>query len=119
MDRALFFTTIPTGEDARCLDGSYPGFYYSKGSSNNTLIYMEGMGNCAQETEEGILKTCYQRSFTSAGSNKNRPPIIPGSMMEGGFLSTNPSFGEWNLVLIPSCEGGLYIGNRTVMYNNT
>lgn len=116
--RDLRFTTLETGEDARCLDGSFPGYYYSQGTTSNTLIYLIGMGNCAAPTVEEILETCYQRSFTEIGSNIDRPPILPSSIATGIFSSENPIFGDWNLVVIPACEGGVYIGDKTVTYKD-
>ncbi|KAL4453938.1 hypothetical protein ABPG74_003821 [Tetrahymena malaccensis] len=116
VERDLTFTTIPTGEDARCLDGSFPGYYYSEGITNNTLIYLIGMGNCAASTVEEILENCYQRSFTEIGSNIDRPEKLPSELIQGVFSGENPIFGDWNVVIVPACDGGVYIGDKTVTY---
>ncbi|EAR95937.2 pectinacetylesterase family protein (macronuclear) [Tetrahymena thermophila SB210] len=102
------FTIIDTPENARCLDGSKPGIYYRPGEhKRNTLIYLEGVGNCAGHTVDDILENCYQRSFTLIGSSKYRPSFFNESEIEGIFREDDKTFGRWNLLIIPTCEGNL------------
>ncbi|KAL4475440.1 hypothetical protein ABPG72_022075 [Tetrahymena utriculariae] len=113
------FKIINTPENARCLDGSKPGIYYRPGESKRkTLIYLEGVGNCAGPSEEAILENCYQRSFTQYGSSKYREPFFNSSMIKGIFREDDKTFGRWNLLIIPTCEGATYAGDVSVQYKN-
>ncbi|KAL4467696.1 hypothetical protein ABPG74_013031 [Tetrahymena malaccensis] len=114
------FIIIDTPENARCLDGSKPGIYYRAGQNKrNTLIYLEGVGNCAGPTVDDILENCYQRSFTQIGSSKYRPSFFNSSEIEGIFREDDITFGRWNLLIIPTCEGATYAGDASVQYKNT
>ena len=42
-------------QEAKCLDGSPPSFYYKKGDSNNILINFQGGGWCSTPIEPFIM----------------------------------------------------------------
>ncbi|XP_065888035.1 uncharacterized protein [Dysidea avara] len=105
----MSLTLVRNAQDtgAVCLDGSPPGYYYRKGSTdpNKWIIHMEGGGYCNDE------KDCVKRSFTDLGSSKKWSSTKELS----GFLSDdcteNPHFCGWSVAFIPYCDGGIYSGN--------
>jgi O-palmitoleoyl-L-serine hydrolase len=114
---------------ARCLDGSHPGYYLSKGSDdgiNKWFIYHMGGAWCIN------IEDCYYRSKTSLGSINIWWPKVhdlsgwgdsPG--VKGGYFSDNPIINplmyNWNKVILIYCDGGSFSGHNftKTIYNNT
>ncbi|CAI7885679.1 unnamed protein product [Closterium sp. NIES-53] len=106
----------------KCLDGSEPGYYIRKGNkrgAQNWVVHLMGGSWCTSRSQ------CMVRAQTSLGSTRLWPE--PGSksffakMNEfgagfAGILSRkgreNPTFNDWNAVLVVYCDGGLYAGSR-------
>lgn len=98
---------------AKCLDGS-PGFLYvhEGGDLSKIMIFFLGGGICAQDTLEGTLESCYQRSKEYLGSSLLWPAELPSDLAQG-YLSTDPSknsFATWTKIFLPYCDGSLHQG---------
>lgn len=125
--------------DAKCLDGSQPGYWISKGDgdgANKFIIHHMGGGWCTS------LENCYSRATDSQyGSSKDwienvvcetdteysngvkgpSPTSDKGSVpcnADGGmrgllspFPNENPLTYNWNKVFIGYCDGGSFGGN--------
>jgi len=68
----------PLESQARCLDGSQAGVYFSPGNglnggSKKTVVYFEGGGWCSGHDNTSVLLSCYDRSSTDLGSSKGYP----------------------------------------------
>jgi hypothetical protein len=108
---------------SRCLDGSQPGYYLSKGHSDGIKkwhIHHMGGGWCWD------LKDCYERSKTSLGSTNIWWPKSEYDISGwGGYLSRdykiNPLMWNWNHVFLIYCDGGSFSGNNMTktFYNGT
>lgn len=73
-------------DQALCLDGTKPGFYFFKGTqSNKWVIFFEGGGWCGLDDPNSTLADCYARSQTDLGSSKNYPASL--SLKGAGILS--------------------------------
>jgi hypothetical protein len=69
---------FPLESEARCLDGSQAGVYFSPGNgldggSKKTVIYFEGGGWCSGRDNNTVLEACYDRSSTDLGSSNKWP----------------------------------------------
>jgi len=115
---------------AKCLDGSAPGYYLSKGKLdgiNKWFIYHMGGAWCSS------IEDCYYRSKTLLGSTNiywPRPfydlsPWGDSPGYPGGYFSTNPIINplmwNWNKVFLIYCDGGSFSGNNhtKTIYKNT
>lgn len=108
---------------SRCLDGSQPGYYLSKGHSdgiNKWHIHHMGGGWCWD------LRDCYERSKTYLGSTNIWWPRSGYDISGwGGYLSRdykiNPLMWNWNHVFLIYCDGGSFSGNNMTktFYNGT
>ncbi|CAI5514558.1 unnamed protein product, partial [Closterium sp. Naga37s-1] len=100
--------------DAKCLDGSPPGYYFRAGTGGGKRMWninLPGGGWCSSAAE------CVARSKTFYGSSTfypGEPTRIPPFPRFAGFLSSNssvnPPFHNWNLVRLIYCDGGGYLG---------
>ncbi|CAI5479084.1 unnamed protein product [Closterium sp. Yama58-4] len=114
------FVRLTTANNATCLDGSPPAYYYRPGygvGSNKWLIYLMGGRWCLSPSQ------CRLRADTELGSSKGWPrPGNPGfenslDSMGAGFQgmlsgdsSENPYFYSWNTVVVLYCDGGVFAG---------
>ncbi|XP_065888301.1 uncharacterized protein [Dysidea avara] len=107
VDLSLTLVTDALDEGAVCLDGSPPGYYLRKGSTdpNKWIIHMEGGGYCSDEND------CVKRSFTDLGSSKKWIQTIGVAGFLSDDCSENPHFCGWTVAFIPYCDGGIYSGN--------
>lgn len=101
-------------QDAQCLDGSPPLYYYSEGQDdgiNKWLIYLQGGAWCTS------LENCYERSLTDLGSTFQDPPIM---VLGGDYFSdefyNNKLMYNWNKVFIRYCDGGSFSGNTSTIF---
>ena len=116
--------------NAKCLDGSPPGYYLSKGTFdgiNKWFIYHMGGAWCTD------IKDCYDRSKTVFGSTNiwwPRPfydlsPWGDSPGYPGGYFSEDPNINplmwNWNKVFLIYCDGGSFSGNNLTktIYNDT
>jgi len=101
------FSSVP---DARCLDGTFGGMYFSPAQTtqakNKWIIYFQGGGWCYD------LNDCLQRSTTSFGSSSSWPQE---RQLNDGILSDdcslNPTFCNYNRVYLPYCDGNSFAGD--------
>jgi hypothetical protein len=66
----------PVETDAKCLDGSPAGIYFSKGYGdgvNKTIIHFNGGGWCYGMTPESVANDCFYRASTRLGSTLSYP----------------------------------------------
>lgn len=115
-----FFSLVrlPTKNGAMCLDGS-PGAIYiyepediSK-APNKILIMFEWAPNgwCFRQDLSSSLNDCLKFANNDFGSSKDyESNFLP----MGGILApaVPGPFAEWRKVLIKSCDGGSFLGNR-------
>lgn len=97
---------------AVCLDGSDAGFYFTKAagetSTRSWQIIFEGGGWCTDKEE------CGARSDTPLGSSKEWTKSYEHRPIEGFLdrnLEKNPTFGQFNQVIVPYCDGTSFTGN--------
>lgn len=109
-----FLTEESVNQDAKCLDGSPPLYYYIEGQDEGMekwLIYFQGGAWCTS------LENCYERSLTSLGSTLKDPSIM---VISDDFfsdeVSNNRLMYNWNKVLIRYCDGGSFSGNSSTIF---
>ena len=110
-------TDAPAIHNARCLDGSPPGYYmrYASAPENATkyVVYFQGGGWCTSAPD------CHARAATSMGSSLAWPDDVTALDVAagGGVLSPdevfNPDFASWNAVFVAYCDGGSFSGDRS------
>ncbi|CAI5975376.1 unnamed protein product [Closterium sp. NIES-65] len=119
-------TLLPNNRyNAKCLDGSPPGYYFRPGFRNGASswhIHLPPGGWCSS------LSACANRSTTFLGSSKPErqkdSPYSNASYAYLGILSTGPyvnrAFRNWNLVVPIYCDGGGFQGTAGwVKVNNS
>lgn len=97
---------------ARCIDGSWPG-YYSRlaATGDNWLLVLLGGGWCHTPQE------CYERSQTLYGSSTFWPASLDhGLGLTSANASINPTFHDWNVVVYIYCDGSSYSGGLDAPY---
>jgi hypothetical protein len=109
--------------NAVCTDGSKAGYYLRRttnpSSKDEWMLYLGGGAWCWS------AENCYQRSKTSYGSSKSWPRHIGRDDVGGGPMSSNcsvnPTFCEYNVVMINYCDGNSFAGmlSEPFVYNNT
>lgn len=111
---------LTNNEQAKCLDGSAPGYYLREGmgeSAKNFKIHLCGGGWCSTES------SCLSRSNTTLGSSSFWPPVantdkehFPGQWDIGltGLLGndTNNAFSNWTSVFVMYCDGSSFTSFR-------
>ncbi|CAI5933552.1 unnamed protein product, partial [Closterium sp. NIES-64] len=100
--------------DAKCLDGSPPGYYFRPGTGSGKSmwhIYLPHGGWCFSPDQ------CLRRSKAYLGSSTFYPQDPTNVNLSPGFYgmlssnsSINPHFHNWNLVRLIYCDGGGYSG---------
>jgi hypothetical protein len=118
--RAFSLKLHDNSTGARCLDGSQSGLYYSKGygdGANKTIVFFTGGGWCEGFDKQGIIESCYGRSFTKLGSTNpnvtnNAYPDINPSVDEyfTGKSITDINFYNWNRFSFIYCDGSGHQG---------
>ncbi|MCL7045104.1 hypothetical protein MKW94_018236 [Papaver nudicaule] len=96
-----------TALGAVCLDGSAPGYHFSKGfdsGAENWLVHLEGGGWC------NTVESCSKRKLTALGSSKFMEKA-PFSGILSNKKSENPDFYNWNKVKVRYCDGASFTGN--------
>lgn len=103
---------------ARCINGSPSGYYFDQGSSNNTVIFLQGGGACW--TADASLFSCWLRYNTSLGSSTGWAATMAyDTNWMNRDCSLNPIACTWNLVYVPYCSGDVHIGTRTAIVNES
>ncbi|XP_048127555.1 pectin acetylesterase 5-like isoform X2 [Rhodamnia argentea] len=93
---------------ALCLDGSAPGYHFSKGFGSgfdSWLIHIEGGGWCDS------LSSCLSRAKTKLGSSAYMEQQVSFSGILSSEPSQNPEFFNWNKVKIRYCDGASFSGH--------
>lgn len=94
--------------NAKCLDGSPGGYYYSEGeSSSKVILFFQGGAWC--HTPEN----CLVRSNTTLGSSVNLGP----KLNQHGFMSNdcelNPQFCKFRKIFFAYCDGASFTGTTS------
>ncbi|KAL4435329.1 hypothetical protein ABPG74_022812 [Tetrahymena malaccensis] len=113
-DGLLKLILLKDYQNARCLDGSSPGFYFREGyaeGKNNFMIHLQGGAWCQGNSEEEIIDSCLQRSTTSLGSSSFWPLNMTNSANLDLSIPNNPAFYNWNVIFVNYCDGFAYQGN--------
>lgn len=104
-------------EEAKCLDGTNPAYYFRPGELNSHWhIHFEGGGWCYD------IEACYNRSTDNfrLGSSASYANCMSHDLKD--YLShdqqDNPLMYNWNHVLVKYCDGASYAGNTIQIYNN-
>lgn len=97
---------------ARCLDGSNAGYYFQKGNDENKnkyIIYLNGGGECDQET------SCKNQLTGPLGSSKyfSSSTDASGWYLASDNCDVNPDFCGWNHIFDPYCTQDLHSGQVT------
>jgi len=101
--------------DAKCLDGSPYGVYYSPGyntGKKNIIISFWGGGWCAGRDKDSFLLDCLERSKTNIGSSNtwDREVYQDGTFL-GGDPKQNINFYNWHRFDFPYCDGSGHQGH--------
>eukprot|EP01105_Mastigella_eilhardi_P006356 TRINITY_DN17962_c0_g1_i1.p1 TRINITY_DN17962_c0_g1~~TRINITY_DN17962_c0_g1_i1.p1 ORF type:complete len:404 (-),score=106.98 TRINITY_DN17962_c0_g1_i1:165-1355(-) len=92
---------------ARCLDGTPGGYYYSAGAeADSWSFWLEGGGWCYSSED------CGGRAATDHGSSSTwaaAMPYLPATMSENA--TENPLFYAWNHVQVMYCDGLSFAGD--------
>lgn len=101
--------------DAKCLDGTPYGVYYSPGygsGKKKIIINFWGGGWCAGRDKDGFLSDCLERSKTNLGSSNlwSQETESDGSFL-GGDPNQNINFYNWHRFDFPYCDGSGHQGH--------
>ena len=107
---AMNLTLVPRAsalqKNARCLDGSPPGYYLAKGTSSTSwLIYFKGGGWCY------TAEDCAARAKSNLGSTDSAPKQFAFSGLMDSDPKVNPTFAHFNRVILWYCDGASFAGN--------
>ena len=107
---------------ASCLDGTEYGFYVwepdnASRAVNKTLIYFEEtpFGWCVEQDLGASIEKCYkfitEDNLINFGSSQNWTDSV---MWTEGIRSFENAgdFGLWSRVVVKSCDGGAFMGDR-------
>ena len=101
---------IASQRGALCLDGTAPGMYYSQNATADRtkwVLYFKGGGWCYDED------SCASRAYTELGS----AAFFPETFSFGGIMDpdadANPTFHDFNRVVLWYCDGASFSGDRT------
>eukprot|EP00475_Leptophrys_vorax_P000640 TRINITY_DN10361_c0_g2_i1.p2 TRINITY_DN10361_c0_g2~~TRINITY_DN10361_c0_g2_i1.p2 ORF type:complete len:541 (-),score=149.97 TRINITY_DN10361_c0_g2_i1:47-1669(-) len=100
---------LPSGTAGLCLDGSPSGFYYrisQQGPQKKWIIHFEAGAYCFPESD------CADRAKTDLGSSTPWPAQKNYSGILSGNPQNNPSFYNWNVIVLQYCDGGFWAGNQ-------
>ncbi|KAH0905027.1 hypothetical protein HID58_044530 [Brassica napus] len=100
---------------AFCLDGSLPGYHFSKGSGSGTkswLIHLEGGSWC------NTIASCSARAMTRLGSSKYFEHEVSFQGVLSSDPSQNPDFFNWNRVKVRYCDGASFSGRPEAELKN-
>ncbi|XP_021844294.1 pectin acetylesterase 9-like [Spinacia oleracea] len=95
---------------AYCLDGSLPGYHFSKGfgsGARNWLLQFEGGGWCND------VESCLARANTQRGSTNLMTKVETFNGILSNNESFNPDFYNWNRVMLRYCDGASFAGDST------
>ena len=101
---------------AVCLDGTNPGFYMTKGTgtgANKWVLYFKGGGWCYNEA------SCASRTKTSIGSAKLFTPTFAFSGPMDSNATVNPTFANYNRVVLWYCDGASFSGDADAVNHKT
>lgn len=103
---------LPTDRGARCLNGSPPAIYISKGSDpSRWLIFHQGGGWCSN------LEDCCSKADLWFSNHRDGAAPVADLAMIGGYFrrdrAVNPLMHDWNFAYLTSCDGGSFAGARS------
>lgn len=110
----LLSKEMSTDRGAVCLDGTPPGFYASfnnnSGSATSWILYFKGGAWCYNEA------SCASRAKGHLGSSDHFTPTFEFSGMMDSTFTVNPTFHNYNRVVLYYCDGASFSGNRDEPY---
>lgn len=93
--------------NATCMDGSDAKYYISHHAhSKDWVIHLQSGGGCITFDE------CSDRANGPLGSSIPLDSKITGECMLSNDPKINPTFHQWNKVLIPYCSGDVFVGRQ-------
>lgn len=109
--------TLTNGNEAFCLDGTWPVMYFRAGSASNKFqIFFEGGAACVglnTALSPKCFDSCLERSKGSLGSSNSYPLTAD---YDFGSMSTDPSINplsyDWNTIFVKYCDGAFFMGDR-------
>ncbi|KAI4341830.1 hypothetical protein MLD38_026508 [Melastoma candidum] len=104
----LTLLTDSQDKGALCLDGSAPGYHFSRGygsGSDSWVLHIEGGGWCDS------ISSCSFRAGTALGSSKHMERRVLFKGILSPHPSENPDFYNWNRVKIRYCDGASFSGH--------
>lgn len=97
--------------DAICNDNSRAVFYIGPRSTKRWIIFFESGGLCTSKAD------CNQRylnkNSTVLMTSKFLPDKVIGKDILSSMESENPTFHDYNHVLVPYCSSDLWLGSKT------
>jgi hypothetical protein len=109
-DGAEVQLTMLTDTKARCLDGTFSGFYFqpatSSANSTKWVFVLDGGGECTTEA------ACTAALTSALGSSKYFPAsrYSAGDFYDSDNAAGNPDLHDWNHVLVPYCSQDVHTG---------
>ena len=99
-----------------CLDGSPPGYYFASSQSaeksTSWVLYFKGGGWCYDES------SCAARARGQLGSSKHLASEFAFSGPVDSSTAVNPTFADFNRVILWYCDGASFSGDRTEPYHH-
>ena len=108
LDLVMLTDAQSSAKGAVCLDGTNPGFYWTKGSGSGAkkwVLYFKGGGWCYNEA------SCLARTKTSIGSAKHFTKTFAFSGIMDSQEEVNPTFYNANRVVLWYCDGASFSGD--------
>lgn len=108
-------TSLINAPDARCMDGTTPGYYLHAGTGagrDKWIIMLQGGGECVRSD------SCQQKAKSSLGSSKYFPAQYDffseaATHFVDADCKGNPDLCDYNLVFVPYCSQDLWSGTKT------
>ena len=89
------------------LDGTDAKYYLSRRRhSLNWIIHLQAGGSCI------TLKECKSRAEGPLGSTLFLEESLTGEYTLSNDPNINPTFHEWNKIVIPYCSGDVFVGRK-------
>merc|ERR1719494_1221888 len=93
--------------NATCMDGTDAKYYLSRRRhSLNWIIHLQAGGSCI------TLKECKSRAEGPLGSTLFLEESLTGEYTLSNDPNINPTFHEWNKIVIPYCSGDVFVGRK-------
>ena len=109
--------TIISTQDAVCNDNSRAVFYIGQRRTHNWIIFFESGGLCSSKAD--CNKRYLNKNSTVLMSSKYLPEKVIGRDILSSSKSENPTFYNYNHVLVPYCSSDLWLGKKSTHRNGS